>query len=82
VVFDATPPAGKTSVVGVTDTVHEEPLTLKGTTHVSLVVAVPRGQSQILLKTEDPIVISTPRTQATTAQPTLHAQLVSANPGF
>jgi hypothetical protein len=80
--FDAVPPAGKSSVMGVTDTKHEQAVTLHGVTHVSLDVAVPRGQSQILLKINDPIVISTPRTETTSAQPTLDAQLVSSNPGI
>jgi O-antigen/teichoic acid export membrane protein len=80
--FVAIPPAGKSSVVGITDTKQVQAVTLQGRTHVSLVVAIPRGQSQILLKTNDSIVVSAPQAATTTAQPTLHANLISASPGF
>jgi hypothetical protein len=50
---------------------------------------VPRGSSQLLVKTDPPptseadaIVISTPRAEKASRPPTLHADLVSPNPGF
>jgi len=52
-------------------------------------VAVPRGQSYVLVKTDpaatsaqDAIVLAAPRASRTGAAPRLHAILVSADPGF
>jgi hypothetical protein len=80
--FEAVPPAGKTSVLQIGDSQRTQTVNVRGRTPVSIVVHVPRGQSELLVKTADPIVISTPRTEPSSAQPTLHADLVSPNPGF
>jgi hypothetical protein len=80
--FTAVPPAGKTSVVRFDASNQEQTVTLNGQTAVSILVAVPRGQSQLFVKTSDPIVISTPRTETSSAQPALQAELVSSSPGI
>jgi hypothetical protein len=56
---------------------------------VSVLVEIPRGQSQLLVKTDPPatseddaIVISAPRAETASGQAVLHADVVSADPGF
>jgi O-antigen/teichoic acid export membrane protein len=87
-VFDALPPH-RVQVLRIDDTSREHAVTLKGWTRISVLVEVPRGQSQLLLKTDpaptslaDAIVISAPRAVAAQGTPDLQAQLVSPNPGF
>jgi O-antigen/teichoic acid export membrane protein len=80
--FDAVPPAGKTSVLQIGDSQRTQTVNLRGQTPVSIVVQIPRGLSEVLVKTADPIVVSTPRTEAASGQATLHAALISPNPGF
>jgi O-antigen/teichoic acid export membrane protein len=88
-VFDATPPAGKQRTLRIADSKTEQAFTLNGRTHVSVLVEVPRGQSQLLVKTDpaptsyaDAIVVSAPRTQHGSGSAVLHADLISPDPGF
>ncbi|MDX6370694.1 MAG: hypothetical protein QOG93_2196 [Gaiellaceae bacterium] len=89
-VFDATPPPGaKAATLRVADSKSEQAFPLSGRTPVSVLVAIPRGQSQLLLKTDptptsaaDAILISIPRAERASGAAVLHADLVSANPGF
>jgi hypothetical protein len=87
--FAARPPKGSTRVLRVSDNAHEQDFTLHGWTTVSVLVQVPRGQSQLLVKTDPPatsaadaIAISVPRTEPAKGPATLQAQLLSPNPGF
>jgi hypothetical protein len=89
-VLDARPPAGAaTRVLRIADPYGEQAFTLHGWTRVSVLVEVPRGQSQLLVKTDpaptspaDAIVVAAPRTEHATGQPKLHAELTSPSPGF
>jgi hypothetical protein len=88
-VFDSTPPANKTATLRVADSKTEQKFALSGRTAVSVLVAIPRGRSQLLLKTDPPptsladaLLITTPRAEHATGAPTLHADLVSADPGL
>ena len=87
-VFEALPPHGG-RVLRIDDTSHEDAVTLHGWTRISVLVQVPRGQSQLLLKTDpaptslaDAIVITAPRAEPAAGSPVLQAQLLSPNPGF
>ena len=89
-VFDARPPEGSRRVLRLGDSSeHDQPFTLQGWTRVSVLVRVPRGQSQLLVKTDPPatseadaIVVSVPRAERATGTPTLQPPQISANPGF
>ncbi len=87
VTFTATPP--KPAQLRVAGAAGEQPFPLAGPTQVSVVVQVPRGLSQLLVKTDpaptseaDAIVISTPRAERAAGQPTLRATPLSPDPGF
>ena len=88
-VFDAVAPNGKQRELRLSDGQREVKFTVAGKTHVSVLVAVPRGQSQLLLKMdpaptseEDTVLISAPRTARTAGAPLLQPAPVSGNPGF
>jgi len=89
-VFDARPPPGSRRVLRIADSSeHDRPFTLQGWTRVSVLVQVPRGQSQLLIKTDPPatseadaIVVSVPRAERATGAPALRAPQISADPGF
>jgi hypothetical protein len=88
-VFDASPPANKSATLRVADSKSEQKVTLSGRTAVSVLVAIPRGQSQLLLKTDPPptspadaLLIATPRAERASGTPLLHADLVSPDPGL
>ena len=87
--FDAEPPGGEPRVLRIADAEGEQSFTLDGKSPVSLLVEIPRGHSQLLVKTDPPpaspeeaIVLSAPRTVRASGAPALHASLVSADPGF
>ena len=87
--FDAEPPAGKPRVLRVADAAKERPITLRGKTHVSLLVSIPRGFSLVLLKTDpaatsldDAIMLSKIRLDAAGGSPQLSAVLETDDPGF
>jgi O-antigen/teichoic acid export membrane protein len=88
-VFKALPPGGSTRVLRLSDNTHEQAFTLRGWSTVSVPVQVPRGRSQLLVKTDpaatsttDAIDVSVPRTEPATATPALQAQLLDPDPGF
>jgi O-antigen/teichoic acid export membrane protein len=88
-VFDATPPHGKPATLRVADSKTEQKFPLSGKTALSVLVAIPRGRSQLLLKTDPPpsspddaILVTTPRAERGSGTPALHADLVSADPGL
>jgi O-antigen/teichoic acid export membrane protein len=88
-VFDATPPAGKQRTLRIADSKTEQAFPLSGRTRISVLVEVPRGQSQLLVKTDpaptsdaDSIVVSAPRTQPGSGSAALHADPISPDPGF
>jgi hypothetical protein len=87
--FDATPPTGKPRILRLADNSSEGRFALNGPTHVSVVVAIPRGLSLVLVKTdpppgsrEDAIVISRLQVERATQPPRLHTVLQDADPGF
>jgi hypothetical protein len=87
--FDAKPPTGQTRDLRLADSSDERHFPLRGLTHVSLLVAVPRGFSLVLVKTdpaatspEDAIVLSNIRVDAASGPPRLHAILENDDPGF
>jgi hypothetical protein len=87
--FDAVPPKGAQRPLRLADANGEQAFTLNGRTVVSLTVEVPRGVSQLLVKTDpaatseqDAIVISTPHTEKASGEPSLRADLISPGPGF
>ncbi len=87
--FDALPPEGRQQTLRLADSKTEQAFPLNGPTPVSVYVEVPRGQSQLLVKTDpaatsedDAIVITAPRAATASGTPTLHADLVSPDPGF
>jgi O-antigen/teichoic acid export membrane protein len=88
-VFEAAPPRGQTRTLRLADSDSEQAFRLAGQTTVSVLVKIPRGQSQLLVKTDPPatseddaIVISAPRAETASGQTVLHADVVSADPGF
>ena len=88
-VFEAAPPQGQTRTLRLADSNSEQAFRLAGQTTVSVLVEIPRGQSQLLVKTDPPatseddaIVISAPRAETASGQAVLHADVVSADPGF
>ena len=80
-VFDAAPRRNRSSVVRITDALHEQAFTVRGRTHISFLVAVPRGRSQLSLHS-DALAISAPRAQRARGVARLRAQPLSADPGF
>jgi hypothetical protein len=73
----------------VTDPQSEERFVLSGKQRVSVLVEVPRGHSRLLLKVDpapaspdDAIQLSAPRAERAAGKPSLHAELISATPGF
>jgi O-antigen/teichoic acid export membrane protein len=87
--FDALPQSSATATVRITDGRSEQAFTLHGRTHVMLDVQLPLGLSQLLIKTdpaptseENAILFSAPLAERSSAQPALHAQRISGDPGF
>jgi O-antigen/teichoic acid export membrane protein len=89
-VFQASPPAGGQRVLRLDDgSGHQQQFSLAGPSTVSVLVQVPRGQSQLLVKTDpaptseaDAIFVSLPHAEAATGTAALQAQLTSPDPGF
>jgi hypothetical protein len=89
VTFDAAPPQGARRVLRLADNSHERRFALKGPKRVSVVVAVPRGESLVLVKTdpaptslEDAIVLSHLQVRRARQSARLHAISEAADPGF
>jgi O-antigen/teichoic acid export membrane protein len=87
--FEASPPKGGQRTLRVAAGDKEQAFSLSGRTPVSVLVAVPRGTSQLLVKTDpaptsaaDAIVLSTPRAEKGSGSAALRAQLISPDPGF
>ena len=88
-VFDATPPTGAQRTLRVADSKAEQRFPLTAPTHIAVLVEIPRGQSQLLVKVdpaptseEDAVILSLPRAEHATGVPVLHADLISSTPGF
>jgi O-antigen/teichoic acid export membrane protein len=88
-IFAAASPQGREQVLRLSDDETELPFRLRGRALVSVRVAVPAGTSLLLLKTdpaatseEDAITIFDPRAERGSGGPQLHAEPVSADPGF
>jgi hypothetical protein len=88
-VFDALPPKGAQRPLRLADSHSEQAFTLSGRTLVSLNIEIPRGLSQLLVKTDpaatseqDAVVLSVPRAEQATGEASLHADLISPDPGF
>lgn len=88
-VFDAEPPPGSSRVLRLADATTERAFRIRGRTPVSALVALPRGHSQLLVKTDPPatserdaIVLSGIRAERASGPPALHADEISASPGF
>jgi hypothetical protein len=88
-VFTAFDPNGKARTIRLNDGHVELSFTVSGKTNVSVLVQVPRGQSQLLLKTdpaptseEDTVVISAPRAETASGSPQFHPARISGDPGF
>ena len=88
-VFDAFDPNGKQRTLRLSDGQREETFTVVGKTRVSVLVTVPRGRAQLLLKMdpaptseEDTVVISAPRAEKATGEAQLQPATVSGDPGF
>jgi hypothetical protein len=88
-VFDAFDPNGKQRTVRLSDGQREETFTVVGKTRVSVLVAVPRGRAQLLLKMdpaptseEDTVVVSAPRAAKAGGQAQLQPATLSVDPGF
>jgi hypothetical protein len=89
IVFDALPPQGGARTLRIADSHGEQSFVLNGRTTVSVVVEIPRGVSQLLIKTDPPpaseadaIVLTTPRAEHASGGAQLHADLIAADPGF
>jgi O-antigen/teichoic acid export membrane protein len=88
-VFEAEPPSGAQRELRIADALRERAFTLAGRMHVSVDVQVPRGLSQLLLKTDpaatseaDAVLLTAPRAEKSSGQAVLQAQLLSPAPGF
>jgi O-antigen/teichoic acid export membrane protein len=83
--FEAQPPAGQTRVLRIADAAGERQVKLSARTTVSLLVELPRGVSELTLKTDPPatsdadaITLAAPRTEAASGTAELHAVAVSS----
>jgi hypothetical protein len=88
-VLEATPPKGSQRILRLADSEREQAFTVNGKTRIAVLVEVPRGQSQLLLKTDPPptsdadaIVVSAPRARNASGAAALHADAFSSDPGF
>ena len=86
--LEATPPASSRTL-RMADETHELSYPLDGQTRVSALVAVPRGRSYVLVKTDPPatseadaIVVSAARATRAAGKPALEAVPISPVPGF
>jgi hypothetical protein len=87
--FDATPPSGRRRVIRLANDSHERKVRVRGTTRISVVVAIPRGVSLLIVKTDpapqsrtDAIVISRLEVERANEPAQLTALLQDADPGF
>jgi hypothetical protein len=87
--FYAQPAGSAAATLRIADGQKEQAFTLHGRTKVSVDVQLPLGLSKLLVKTDpaptseaDAILFSAPLAERSSAQPSLHAQLISGDPGF
>jgi hypothetical protein len=87
-VFDARSPGG-TRQVRIADSQNEVPFTVAGSTRITVNVQVPRGLSQLLIKTDPPakseadaLVLGLPEQRRPVGDTQLLADLVSVDPGY
>ena len=88
-VFDAAPPQGQTRTLRLADSKTRAGVSARGqTTRVGAgrdpagSIAAPREDRSSPTSEDDAIVISAPRAETTSGQSVLHADVVSADPGF
>jgi O-antigen/teichoic acid export membrane protein len=88
-VFKAAAPGGARRELRFADSQREYAVTVAGRTQVSFNVVVPRGRSQLLVKTDPPatseqdaIMLTAPRAERGSGDAVLEAQLLSRDPGF
>jgi hypothetical protein len=88
-VFDAEPPAGSTRELRLEASGRDRAFTLRGRTRISAAIQLPRGLSQLLVKTDPPatseadaVLLTTPRAVAANGDADLLAERLSADPGF
>lgn len=87
--FAVFPPGGETRTLRVSDSTKDQTFTLSSAREIAVVVAVPRGRSQLLVKVDpaatsdaDAVALTAPRAEAASGPPMLHADRVSPDPGF
>jgi O-antigen/teichoic acid export membrane protein len=88
-VFDAEAPAGSTRELRLEASGRDRAFTLRGRTRISAAIQLPRGLSQLLVKTDPPatseadaVLLTTPRAVAASGDADLLAERLSADPGF
>jgi O-antigen/teichoic acid export membrane protein len=88
-VFDVVVPGGGARSLRVADSQHEQQVDVTGRARISVNVMLPRGVSRLLVKTDPPptseadaLVLSTPHAEAASGAAVLHADRISADPGF
>ena len=88
-VFEAETPGGARRELRFADSQREYAVMLEGRTDVSFNVIVPRGRSQLLVKTDpaatseqDAIMLTAPRAETASGDSVLEAPLLSPDPGF
>ncbi|MGZ4370866.1 MAG: hypothetical protein ACXVRQ_01535, partial [Gaiellaceae bacterium] len=89
IVLNALSANGTCRTLRIADSKAEQSFDVTSKTRISVIVQVPRGVSQLLVKTDPPptseadaLVLSTPHATKSSAAPSLHADRVSAEPGF
>jgi hypothetical protein len=87
--FDVKAPAGTTRKLRVADSQREHAFDVTGTKRFTIDVQIPRGLSQLLVKTDPPatseadaLLLAVPRAARQSGKPVLLADLVSPDPGF
>jgi hypothetical protein len=82
-------PSGGARSLRIADSHREQALTVAGRARVAVTVELPRGVSRLLVKADPPptseadaLVLSTPHAKAASGAGVLHADLISADPGF
>lgn len=84
IVFDVSVQGSGKTTFRISDGTSEAAIPVNGTSPVSIPVAVPRGFSQLAVRSDGgaTVDITQPRAESTTAKAVLHTQPLSADPGF
>jgi hypothetical protein len=87
--FDVVPPKGGSRKLRVADATSEQSFTVTGRLRIVVNVEVPRGLSRLLVKVDpaatsekDAVFLTAPQALRAAGPAVLHAQPVSASPGF